>query len=417
MIFCTYWFLISVALFLPLYWCLGLCKNLSSSLMVKLRLSALLIFCAVFHSHFAGAAGVAPIAVLALLTYVTALTASKFKKGGGWLCLSTIIIVTAALLTYKYSRFLLLDVLASVNKPLAEHFAASLFTALPATPPLAISFFAFEFIHYLYEVRRGREPIKKPQDFLAFAIFFPSLVAGPIKRYQDFIPSLYQGLSAVSSRDVAAGMVRLAAGFFKKLMIADNINQYILEKQAFYFAVDLPERWLFVLALAGRIYFDFSGYTDIALGLSSMLGIKLPINFNRPYSASSIREFWQRWHMSLSFWIRDYIYIPLGGGQHGAFRKMLNGLIAFALCGLWHGASWNFVFWGLYHGVGLAINNYYRRLGLFKPLAKAFDRLPALAWLSTFLFVILGWLPFFYPLDKAFGMFLLLFQTKLVPLE
>ncbi len=96
---------------------------------------------------------------------------------------------------------------------------------------------------------------------------------------------------------------------------------------------------------------------------------------------------------------------------------MLNGLIAFALCGLWHGASWNFVFWGLYHGVGLAINNYYRRLGLFKPLAKAFDRLPALAWLSTFLFVILGWLPFFYPLDKAFGMFLLLFQTKLVPLE
>ncbi|MDX1985055.1 MAG: MBOAT family O-acyltransferase [Candidatus Obscuribacter sp.] len=412
MIFCTYWFLISVALFLPLYWCLGLCKTLSPSLMVKLRLWALLIFCAVFHSHFAGAAGVAPIAVLALVTYVTALTASKFKKGGSWLCISTIVIVTAALITYKYSRFLLMDVLASVNKPLAEHFAASVFAALPATPPLAISFFAFEFIHYLYEVRRGREPIKKPQDFLAFAIFFPSLVAGPIKRYQDFIPSLYQGLSAVNSRDVAAGMVRLAAGFFKKLMIADNLNQYIMEKEAFYFAVDLPERWLFLLALAGRIYYDFSGYTDIAIGLAMMMGIKLPPNFNGPYGASNIRDFWQRWHMSLSFWIRDYIYIPLGGSQHGLPRRILSGILAFALCGLWHGASWNFLFWGLYHGLGLAINTVYRKLPWLSPLWKLYDKYPLTARLTTFLFVVFGWLPFFYPLDKAWSMFLMLFQFK-----
>jgi D-alanyl-lipoteichoic acid acyltransferase DltB (MBOAT superfamily) len=195
-------------------------------------------------------------------------------------------------------------------------------------------------------------------------------------------------------------------------MIADNLNQYIMEKEAFYFAVDLPERWLFLLALAGRIYYDFSGYTDIALGLAMMMGIKLPPNFNGPYGASNIRDFWQRWHMSLSFWIRDYIYIPLGGSQHGLPRRILSGILAFALCGLWHGASWNFLFWGLYHGLGLAINTVYRKLPWLSPLWKLYDKYPLTARLTTFLFVVFGWLPFFYPLDKAWSMFLMLFQFK-----
>lgn len=406
MIFCTHWFIIAVSIFLPIYWLAGGRP--------KWRAFILLGFCLIFHSHFAGAAGVLPIITLALITYFCGRLSGTT---GGAAAIVGIIISTAALLTYKYHQFLLFDLLGAVNRPLAEHFASLLKPLLPATPPLAISFFAFEFIHYLVEVKRGREPIKNPFHFAAFTIYFPSLVAGPIKRYYDFLPELEKGLKQTKTVMIAEGLLLMASGFFKKMVLADNINQFILHQEPFFNVQSLPERWLFVLALAGRIYFDFSGYTDIALGLSCMLGIKLPINFNKPYGARSIREFWQRWHMSLSFWIRDYIYIPLGGGQHGAVRRILNGLIAFALCGLWHGASWNFVFWGLYHGVGLAINNYYRRITLFKPLAKAFDRLPALAWLSTFLFVILGWLPFFYPLDKAFGMFLLLFQTKLVPLE
>lgn len=113
--------------------------------------------------------------------------------------------------------------------------------------------------------------------------------------------------------------------------------------------MDVPERWLFLMALTFRIYYDFCGYTDIALGLAMTMGIKLPQNFRAPYKASNIRDFWQRWHMSLSFWIRDYIYIPLGGSKHGALRRVINGLVAFALCGLWHGASYNYLLWGLYH--------------------------------------------------------------------
>jgi alginate O-acetyltransferase complex protein AlgI len=200
--------------------------------------------------------------------------------------------------------------------------------------------------------------------------------------------------------------------FFKKLVIADNLNQYILAKQPFFDVMEVPERWLFLMALTFRIYYDFCGYTDIALGLAMTMGIKLPQNFRAPYKASNIRDFWQRWHMSLSFWIRDYIYIPLGGSKHGALRRVINGLVAFALCGLWHGASYNYLLWGLYHGSALAINNYYRQLVWLKPLAGFFDRYPRASQASTFLFVASGWLLFFYPAARAWQMWLLLFGIK-----
>src|SRR5262249_54799249 len=154
----------------------------------------------------------------------------------------------------------------------------------------------------------------------------------------------------------------------------------------------------------------FSGYSDIAIGLARILGIRLPENFNWPYVATNLQEFWQRWHISLSTWIRDYIYIPLGGNQLGPIRRMVNAFAAMALCGLWHGPAWNFVAWGVYHGLGLAVNNYYATaLGpVGGALAGLFRRVPLLGWVTTTLFVWFGWLLFFYPVPQALRMAALL---------
>jgi alginate O-acetyltransferase complex protein AlgI len=189
---------------------------------------------------------------------------------------------------------------------------------------------------------------------MAFAIFFPSLVAGPIKRYEQFIPSLKDGLAKVNAQDAVTGIVQVAFGYLKKV-IADNLTLYLDAYQDTFADLPLNQRWILFTAIAFRILLDFSGYSDIAIGLARMIGVRLPPNFNWPYFATSIQNFWQRWHMSLSSWIRDYVYIPLGGSRYGHARRILNGLIAFGLCGHWHGSSWNFVIWGLYHGIGLGV--------------------------------------------------------------
>lgn len=156
------------------------------------------------------------------------------------------------------------------------------------------------------------------------------------------------------------------------------------------------------IAISLRILFDFSGYSDIAIGFARLMGIKLPENFNWPYFATSIQDFWRRWHISLSTWIRDYIYIPLGGNQHGILRKVLNGMLAFAICGLWHGAAWNFIVWGLYHGFGLVVST---NLKLFfenyRFIAKIRFLLLPITWFITLTFVAVGWLYFFYPVQEA----------------
>jgi alginate O-acetyltransferase complex protein AlgI len=284
---------------------------------------------------------------------------------------------------------------------------------LPGAYPLAISFFIFEFVHYLFEVRRGGEPIRNPLKFLLFAIFFPSLVAGPIKRYTQFLPSLAEATSqGARAADFAEGGWRVAVGFVKKVMIADQLTNYIDQAQPQFASESILSRWLIVIALALRILLDFSGYSDIAIGCARMLGIRLPENFNWPYLATNIRDFWQRWHISLSSWIRDYIYIPLGGNRHGRIRQALNGLAAFALCGLWHGPAWHFVIWGIYHGAGLVVSSTYRRVpGLGAAVALVLEKEPRLPWVLTLLFVGFGWLLFFYPVDEALTMTRLLFSA------
>jgi alginate O-acetyltransferase complex protein AlgI len=269
-----------------------------------------------------------------------------------------------------------------------------------------VSFFTFEFVHYLVEVRRGGEPIRNPLRFLLFAIFFPSLVSGPIKRYAQFLPSLEAATRApFSSAELAEGLARVGVGFGKKILIADQLTAYIDSSQPHFDEQWLVGKWTIFAAIAFRILMDFSGYSDIAIGCARILGIRLPENFNWPYAARDLRDFWSRWHISLSLWLRDYVYIPLGGGRQGWPRRLVNVLIAFALCGLWHGPARHFVLWGIYHGLGLGVCSTYARIPELGPaVAQALRREPLTGWAATQLFAWLGWLLFFYPTSEAWHM-------------
>lgn len=398
MIFTQYWFIEFAALVVPAYLLLR---------RPMLRYLFLLAACAVFHYHFAGPAGVLPIIVLGITVYFLA------RTGDPRACAAGIGLCAAALAFYKYPEFFCTEVVGLFNKRWSAGMLDFYHAHNPGVP-LGISFFTFEFVHYLYEVRHKRPAISNPLDFAIFTIFFPSLVAGPIKRYEDFLASLKRGIREVNSDDIAAGLLRIATGYFKKTCIADNITTCIKEYDPRFFELPVLNRWVFFFGLALRILMDFSGYSDIAIGFARLFGIRLPENFNWPYLAKNLQDFWQRWHISLSTWIRDYIYIPLGGGRVAVPRRILNAMIAFALCGLWHGAAWHYVLWGLYHGAGLAININYRKAGApGRWLGWLFSRVPGLGRAVTLMFVCAGWLLFFYPADQAGRMALALAPTAM----
>lgn len=390
MIFTTQWFLVFLLAAVGGYWALpGRAA----------RLGWLMAAGAVFHWKFAGPAGVWPILGLMTVTFL----AGRSRRPG-W-CLAAMALCGAALVFYKYVYFLIGSLVTPLDAATGKYLVHEARRHLPAAPPLAISFFVFEFVHYLSEVRRGGEPIRHAGRFFAFAIFFPSLVAGPIKRYQQFLPELATALrERAPLARLAEGGRRIGLGFFKKVVLADNLTLYIEATQPHYFETGLGERWLVFLALAARILFDFSGYSDIAIGCGQLLGIRLPENFHWPYAARSLQDFWQRWHISLSSWIRDYVYIPLGGNRHGPARRALNGFVALALCGLWHGPAWHFVAWGLFHGGGLAAGAVYGRIPGIRAVRTVLDREPLAGWALTQGYVCLGWLLFFYPVREAVRM-------------
>lgn len=396
MLFLTYWFVIFAAFALGLYWVVPHAGG---------RRLILLSACAVFHWHFAGPAGVFPIVVLGVVTWFAGGSRNpKACLAGIWLCV-------LALLFYKYTTFLCQEVLGALWPSVSSAALDAAQHVLPLAPPLGISFFVFEFVHYLYDVRKGREPIRNPVDFGIFAIFWPSIVAGPIKRFEQFVPVLHHGTGNVCEQDVAEGLIRVAAGLVKKF-VADNLAAYLAFWAPRFADIPLGQRWWIFVAIGLRILLDFSGYSDMAIGFARMMGIRLPENFNWPYVARNISDFWHRWHISLSSWIRDYIYIPLGGGRRGVVRRMVNGIIAFGLCGLWHGAAWNFLVWGLYHGLGLVIHANYRAVvGRFGQRSfDALGRTKIVPWACTMIFVHVGWLFFFYPVPQACKMLKLLFD-------
>jgi alginate O-acetyltransferase complex protein AlgI len=264
--------------------------------------------------------------------------------------------------------------------------------------PIGISFYTFENLSYTIDVYRGQfKPVKNFWDYCFFLSFFPKLVMGPIVRASDFVPQIRRELT-VSREDVAAGLYLIAGGLFKKLVISDyiyvNYVDYIFGDPTRHSGI---ECLLGVYGYALVIYCDFSGYSDMAIGMARWMGFRIPANFDSPYQSSSITEFWRRWHISLSSWLRDYLYIPLGGNRKGKFRQYLNLFTTMLLGGLWHGASWNFILWGGLHGLALAFDKMCMKLfgRLEKVRSKTFLILKkALGVFLTFHFVCFCWIFF-----------------------
>ena len=263
--------------------------------------------------------------------------------------------------------------------------------------PVGISFYTFQSISYVIDVYRGTIPAERSWvRFMAYVTYFPQLVAGPIERAGHLLPQFRRERNPTSG-DIEEGTWLLLWGFFKKVVIADNLAFYsdlVFSRDTFSFSIYL----LGAAAFGIQIYCDFSGYSDIARGLARFFGIDLMFNFRNPYAATSAKEFWGRWHISLSQWFRDYLYIPLGGNRGGLGRTSANLMIVMAVAGLWHGASWTFMLWGLWHGAALVLNLYWRQVGFGMP--------KAVGWILTMAMVLVGWIFFrATSLEQLYAMF------------
>lgn len=251
--------------------------------------------------------------------------------------------------------------------------------------PLAVSFFTFQQISFLVDSYKGKVKDISVIDYLYYIAFFPKLIAGPITRYNDLM--LQEGIKRQpGSYEVLAGMMIFSIGLFKKVVLSGHFaliadNGYLSVR-----SLTQLDAWITSLAYTMQIYFDFSGYSDMAIGAALLLGILLPVNFNSPYKSRNIREFWERWHISLSTWLRDYVYIPLGGSRVSNIGIYLNILITFIVSGVWHGSGINFLLWGLLHGIATCISRAWSKYGISMP--------SILAWMITFCFINFSWIPF-----------------------
>jgi D-alanyl-lipoteichoic acid acyltransferase DltB (MBOAT superfamily) len=258
--------------------------------------------------------------------------------------------------------------------------------------PIGISFYTFHTLSYVIDVYKGRAPACRSfVDFALFVTFFPQLVAGPIARARSLLPQL-QAPRTITPRHISSGLFLVFVGYIEKVVIADGcaaIVDRVFAHDAAHVGLDML---IATYAFAFQILGDFMGYTDIARGVARLMGIELSLNFNLPYFATSPADFWRRWHISLSSWLRDYLYIPLGGNRHGALRTYRNLLMTMVLGGLWHGAAWTMVLWGTYHGIGLAVQRLVTRDEAEPPHRPALVRV--LQIVATFNFVCLGWLIF-----------------------
>jgi len=253
--------------------------------------------------------------------------------------------------------------------------------------PLAISFFTFQQVAYLVDAYRGEVAEYNFLNYAVFVTFFPQLIAGPIVHHKEMMPQFDDAKNRVINyQNISLGLFIFSIGLFKKVVIADTFA--IWATHGFDEAVVLSfyEAWVTSLSYTFQLYFDFSGYADMAIGLALLFNIKLPINFHSPYKARNIQSFWRRWHMTLSRFLKNYIYIPLGGNRKGKYRTYVNLMLTFILGGIWHGAGWTFIFWGFLHGFALVINNLWGQFGKKLPLF--------VAWFITFNFVNISWVFF-----------------------
>ncbi len=293
--------------------------------------------------------------------------------------LSTGITFNIGLLGYfKYSDFFI----TSLNTV-----TGTTFEALNLTLPLAISFFTFQQIAYLIDSYKQQT---REYDFLNYAVFvsfFPQLIAGPIVHHKEMMPQFAQLRNKVQNyNNIAVGLFIFSIGLFKKTVIADTFATWASHGFDQAEVLTFFEAWATSLSYTFQLYFDFSGYTDMAIGAALLFNIKLPINFNSPYKACDIQDFWRRWHITLSRFLRDYIYVPLGGNRKGDYSTYSNLMITFLIGGLWHGAGWTFVFWGFLHGLALVIHRVWKKLGLALNTG--------VAWFVTFNFINFTWVFF-----------------------
>lgn len=279
---------------------------------------------------------------------------------------------------YKYTDFFIQNINLVTKSDL---------TLLHIILPLGISFFTFTQIAYLVDAYKGEVKEMDYLNYSLFVTFFPHLIAGPILHYSEMMPQFDNSRAKVLNyKNIAAGLFLFTIGLLKKMLLADSLA--IWANSGFDVAPHLSclEAWATSLSYTFQIYFDFSGYTDMALGTALMFNIKLPQNFNSPYKARSVQDFWKRWHMTLSRFLRDYVYIPMGGNRLGESRTYTNLLITFILCGFWHGASWMYILWGTLHGLAVAIHRMWAHLNL--------KMNSIVAWLLTFNFINATWVIF-----------------------
>ena len=337
-----------------------------------------LLIASLFFYYWGEKVYIIALVVLSILGYIFGLLIEKFrgKKLSKFFLVLSVLLPLTALGIFKYTDFIIetANVLLKTNIEL-----------LKIALPIGISFYTFQILSYNIDLYRGNTFVQKnPINFMAYVSMFPQLIAGPIVRYSDVAKELDE--RGYSFADAAYGVNRFIIGLSKKVLIANLLGEFCdlfksSNEQTVVFV------WAYAIAYALHIYFDFSGYSDMAIGLGRVLGFHFPENFNYPYISKSITEFWRRWHMTLSSWFRDYVYIPLGGNRVSKIKWFRNILIVWGLTGLWHGASWNFVIWGLMFAVLLIIEKLF--------LKDTLDKLPSIfGRIYTLFFVLISWIVF-----------------------
>jgi len=333
-----------------------------------------------FYAHW----DVRFLALLLLSTVIDYFAAQEIAKRDGatgrkrWLLVS-LTVNLGVLCVFKYGNFILGNF-----QPLFEWLSWEQ-PRLPGNIPVGISFYTFQTLSYTIDVyRRKAEPVSSFRDFALFVSFFPQLVAGPIVRASQFFPQVRE-MKPLDAARFASGFQRFTLGLFKKVVVADNLSLFVdtvFSAPDEFSAIAL---WCGAFGFALQVYLDFSGYADMAIGLARIFGVELPENFDAPYLAKSVTEFWRRWHMTMSAWLRDFVYIAAGGSRHGVARTYFNLFLTMFVSGIWHGAAWTFIVWGMLHGVILALE---RTLGVGKRDAPPPSRTGAFArWAFTFTLV------------------------------
>lgn len=381
--------------FLPL---LILCYFLVPKRLIKCRRYVLLVFSIIFYTS----GEPTYIIVIFICIFITWGVSARIEDGDTMCLILALLLSVLPLVFFKYSGFIIENITAITG--------ADWLRAPNISLPIGISFYTFQMLSYIVDLYYGKISRQKNIGLFAlYIMFFPQMIAGPIVRYQDIEYSLET--CNESWKKIKIGSGRFILGLTKKVVIANQVG-YISSTITKYSIESLSSGlvWLSVFAYTMQIYFDFSGYSDMAIGLGNIFGFNFPENFKLPYSAISIKDFWRKWHITLGSFFRDYIYIPMGGNRVSIGRWIINVMVVWCLTGLWHGASWNFVIWGMYWGILLILEEI-----LF---VRIVEKMPTvLSWALTFVFIMLGWSIFMcdgYSISEMVGFIGRLFNAKVI---